>query len=462
MIALLLTLALQPVDRLVIVVGHNASPDRPALRFADDDAARTFELLAPGAAWATLLTTLDAPSQEVFAHLVAVAHPPTQGEVAAAFAEAGRRAEAARAAGRRAEVTFVYAGHGDVQDGEGRVHLADGPLTRSALKAHVGALPAAHRVHLVIDACRSWFLVAGRGPGGQRAPVPAPFAGPAWGERVGLLVSTSGDADSHEWAAIQGGIFSHEVRSALAGGADVDGDGAVRYDEVAAFVANANLGVEAVTYRPEVYIRPPAAELNAALFAPAAPRVRLDLPREAARWSISEKGLRYADLHKGEGPLAIWLLPQRRYEVRQGAQSWTVQSDTSPIALAALSADPPEVAAATRGEAHRAFEQLFQNPFDPGVLRGFRLGRDLVAEAPPPVEAEASVLPRVLLAGGIATTAGGVVLGLLAADARLEAADAPQASRAELNERGTALGYGAAAALVVGVGALAVALWEVW
>jgi hypothetical protein len=96
------------------------------------------------------------------------------------------------------------------------------------------------------------------------------------------------------------------------------------------------------------------------------------------------------------------------------------------------------------------------------VLRGFRLGRDLVAEAPPPIEAEASVLPRVLLAGGIATTAGGVVLGLLAADARLEAADAPQARRAELNDRGTALGYGAAAALAVGVGALAVALWEVW
>src|SRR5439155_644568 len=45
--------------------------------------------------------------------------------------------------------------------------------------------------------------------------------------RAGVIVATSGDQDTHEWARYQSGILSHELRSALSGAADVNGSGRI-------------------------------------------------------------------------------------------------------------------------------------------------------------------------------------------------------------------------------------------
>jgi hypothetical protein len=155
-----------PVARFVVAVGHNEAPDRAPLRYADDDAARLFEILAPGAELAVLHTAFDAESQPVYAHLSAVAAPPTRAALLATLARVSERAAAARRAGRRTELFFYFAGHGDVDDGRGFVHLADGRLDRPTLSAQLLDAPERpDRIHLAVDACKSYFLVAGRGPG---------------------------------------------------------------------------------------------------------------------------------------------------------------------------------------------------------------------------------------------------------------------------------------------------------
>ena len=71
------------------------------------------------------------------------------------------------------------------------------------------------------------------------------------------MLSSSAAQNSHEWEAYQAGVFSHEVRSALRGAADHDGDGVVTYDELAAFVFTANRSVPNERYRPRFFVRRP-------------------------------------------------------------------------------------------------------------------------------------------------------------------------------------------------------------
>src|SRR5262249_58177828 len=76
--------------------------------------------------------------------------------------------------------------------------------------------------------------------------------------RAGVIVATSGDQETHEWARYQGGILSHELRSALSGAADVNGDGRVEYSELRAFLAAANARVKNPEARIEAFAPPPA------------------------------------------------------------------------------------------------------------------------------------------------------------------------------------------------------------
>ena len=52
---------------------------------------------------------------------------------------------------------------------------------------------------------------------------------------VGAIMATASDAESHEWDAIEQGVFTHELISALRGAADVNGDGKIEYSEASAF-----------------------------------------------------------------------------------------------------------------------------------------------------------------------------------------------------------------------------------
>ena len=121
--------------------------------------------------------------------------------------------------------------------------------------------------------------------------------------RAGVIVATSGVQETHEWARYRGGILSHELRSALSGAADVNGDGRIEYSELRAFLAAANARVRNPEARVDVFARPPALDRHRAL-------VDLRAATASARflhfgsglggryWVEDERGVRYADLNK--------------------------------------------------------------------------------------------------------------------------------------------------------------------
>lgn len=463
-----------PVARFVVAVGYNEAADRTPLRYADDDAARLFEILAPGAEFAVLHTAFDVESQPVFAHLRAEAAPPTRTALLATLARVSEKAAAARRAGRRTELFFYFAGHGDVDDGRGFVHLADGRLDRPTLSAHLLDAPERpDRVHLAVDACKSYFLVAGRGPGTTtRHAAPASFAGPARRPGVGYLLSTSSDADAHEWGAVGGGVFSHLLRSALLGAADADVDGRVTYDEVGAFMGAATEGVTAGPFRPDVFVRPPPEDARAPLGVPAElslTPLRIEAAEAGRLLVVDERGLRFAEAHKAAGAaLQLWLAGARRYEVRFAGRRYGFEARGAPLVLSSAAALPEGEVYAARGEAWRALEGLYRDPFSPDVVRGYRLGHDdaevaAVGATPgaPSTRAEDAWQTPALLGGGAALLVAGGVLAALAADAHGDAAQASQRDRAALTDRGNGLTYGAGAAFTLGAAALGWALWRV-
>lgn len=447
--------------RVAVVVGYNGSSqaERADLRYADDDAARYFELLAPGVDRAWLLTQFDDLSQDVFSALVPVARAPTRAALEGVLLEAESVLEAARTRGERTELVFVYAGHGDVLDGMGYVNLQGSRLTRVDFEKLILDGLSTDRKHIVIDACRSYFLVSSRGPGGERAATVAPYAGPRRRAGVGYVLSTSSDAESHEWASFQGGIFSHEVRSALSGAADLDVDGAVDYQELAAFVAVANEGIPQARYRPRFFIQPPSEDKRASVFRPSDLEARwLEFPElVAGRIRVTDqRGLPYADLNKAQGDrIRVALVHQGTHTVAWNQRRWRMDGTTARAELTSLPDAPPEVLART--QPHEAFQFLFTTAMSEDVLRGWRLGAQLTEPAPEPPENELAWLPPVLVGTGLALAAGGTGLLIAGAQTRSDLTDpnlsqADRVSRAEESDAFVVAGIATAATgLVVGV-----------
>ncbi|MHB8878110.1 MAG: hypothetical protein ACYC8T_30805, partial [Myxococcaceae bacterium] len=213
-----------------IVVANNQSNDPKVqpLRFADDDGAQYYELFEPQTREAVLLAVLDDETQRRHPGLAAKTRPPNRRELLAALARLNRAMAADRAAGREPVLFFVFSGHGQrAGDGQGSVSLLGEPFTRTDLFAEVLERSEASTLHLIIDACDSYYFVNQRG-GLPAAKSQADAVLRYLDERslsrfpnVGVVLSTSREQESHEWSAISAGVFSHEVRSALAGAADV-------------------------------------------------------------------------------------------------------------------------------------------------------------------------------------------------------------------------------------------------
>ena len=320
----------------VLVVAHNRSLDKTVkpLRFADDDGARYWELFSGWSRRVSLLSVLDPETARIHPGAAKAAKVPWMRNLKAEVARI--RADVLRdnKAGLRTRFLFIYVGHGNVdRQGEGYINLQDRRLGRGQLfKEVIDAVPAGV-IHLVIDACKSFFLVA-RGPekwqddrAGRSygAEIHAFLARDTLRARphVGAILSTSGDEEVHEWSALRSGVFSHQLRSALSGAADVNGDGRVEYSEVGAFIAAANHRVTHQRARVRPYVRPPSADRTAPLLDlnRARGRVLLHLPtRQAGRFSVEdERGVRHADLHKtGSGNIRLALVNDRRFYIRHG------------------------------------------------------------------------------------------------------------------------------------------------
>lgn len=430
--------------RVVVVIGHNGgAPDpRPPLRFADDDAARLFLQLAPGASRAFLLTTFDKESARLYPDLLDVARAPTTTGLAGVLGEAFWQLRQEKARGRETELVFAFAGHGDVDDsGRGFVVMADGPFFRDDLQTQVVAGSPADLNHIVVDACASYYFVKSRGDGatdgvplspklldvlatdGGATPTAADQA------RTGVLVSTSSAAETHESAALSAGVFSYLLRSALLGAGDVDGNGRIEYGEAAAFLASASRGLDDPRARLQVHAEAPLQRPHAALMNLATSGTDRFLAIEAGhptRLRLKDaRGQPFAEVHSdGRRPVYIALSGQPFFLVERGdEEAVLVPRSAGAFALSALSFARAPVG--TRGDDSRgAFAPLFAEPFSQAFVDGFLSQTGL----PPPSSssssssspgavfqpawAEAGVPPTSLpvgVVGGVAVGAAGVV-----------------------------------------------------
>ena len=452
------------VERFAIVIGNNRGEQpNTNLRYADDDALATHRLLVEAGATSRLLVSLDEDSRRLAGSLKP--DGPARADVLKRAVEslAGEMRKAA-ARGATTEFLFFYSGHGDVDGGEGYLVLEDRRLTRSMLFELLSRSPAAQN-HVVIDACKSYFVVFDRGPGGRRETYAGAIAAaiPARLANTGFVLSTSSDRDSHEWERYQGGILSHELRSALRGAADADVDARISYAELGAFLTRSNEAVENPRFRPDFLLRAPGGDLRRALLDWS--RQRAPLSFGAKAWGHfyveTARGDRLLDAHPSAGqPLRLWVPDERPLFVRSNDNlRETVVDAQAPLDVAALASTTPAVA--SRGALNLALERLFALPYESADVRAFRDrakidARSSVTSAPP------SDSGFIRTASGVTALVGigaGLTLNGLALGTYLSSSDESQVRTEELNQRTKTLNY-AAAGCYAGA-AIAAGVWSV-
>jgi len=410
-----------PVARFAIVIGnHPPDGDGPEqLRFADDDAVATHQLLLDAGVASHLLVSLDADSQRLHASLSRDGTPSLR-DLERVFASISSQMRAHGERGEKTELLLFYSGHGDAEHGEGYVVLEDRHLTRTRLFNLLSRSPAT-RNHVFVDACKSYFLVYAKGPGGRRtayAPAFVDSAVPGQLANTGFVLSTSSDRESHEWDHYQAGIFSYELRSALRGAADVNEDGRISYAELGAFLSVANSSIENPKLRPEFMVRPPSAgaagEILGWKLQTAA--LRLIGPSMGHLYVETARGERLLDVHPAEGEVVNLHLPALRplflRKNDESAEYMLTSLDPVEGRIALLTPTVPEVG--RKGALNLALRQLFASPFGAANVREFE--RKLSTEKPTPAADTSSTHSTLgTVAGWVAIGAGGAALTLSAA-----------------------------------------------
>jgi hypothetical protein len=371
----------------VIVASSRAlAAEVKPLEYADDDGARWAELFDRIADHVELLTVLDPEAQRIYPALAQRASKPDRATLDDTLSRTFARITRDKKSGARVVLYFVMVGHGELgPGGEGFVSLLDSPFTRSDLYREVLAKSPATTNHVIIDACNSYFLVNKRGgalddAGPSRAELLKRYVSQeelAQYPNTGVLLSTSSAKESHEWAGYRAGVFSHEVRSALLGAADANGDGVVEYAEVHGFIAAANLGVEDPRARVEMYAVPPAIDMRVPIVELGNARFPgwLSIPagRAVRLYLEDDRGVRSADMHlTGEVATHVGFLSRRRHFVRTPDG---LEAGIDPEAGAVITFDPSKFEARTiaaRGSISDTFQnKLFAEAFGPAFLRGF-------------------------------------------------------------------------------------------
>lgn len=373
------------VRRYAVVVAYSgaANGDLAPLDYADDDGARYYELLSQLADDTSIYTVLDASTQQLFPSIAKLARLPRRADLLAGLSEVFKRIQRDAAAGQETVFYFVLVGHGRIGDGgEGSVALLDGSFSRTDMFQEVLAKSPATVNHVIVDACNAYYLVHRRGDGAEPAHKDAvtAFVGRediARYPNTGFILSTSTEKDTHEWSVYRAGIFSHELHSAMIGGADVNGDGQIAYSEISAFVAAANQHV-ATEARVEPFVQPPAADLARPLVDLRASRFShwLYVPKgnSAQLYLEDGRGVRYGDVHVGrDQAVTLGLLPSNHYFVRTADGSREIRFELGRPGRIELDRTKMKSATlAARGATEESFRlHLYEEPFDAAFYRGY-------------------------------------------------------------------------------------------
>ncbi len=473
--------AARPLTQVAIVIGNNTPDARDArgrgvLRYADDDAIAMHRLLLEAGATSYLLVEPDADTRALNPGL-APAGGPSWRDLDRVLGRVSAEVDSARRLGRATEVVFYYSGHGDVADGEGYLALGDRRLTRTLLFEGVLARLPAERCHVIVDACKSYLLALPRGPGGARTTVAAGFLATRRAslvQRTGFLLSTSSARDSHEWERYQAGVFSHQLRSALRGAADVNRDGRITYAEVGAFLRAASQAIANPLLRPEFSLRAPGGDV-ASLLLPWSPartaggptRLTVDAEQATHLFVESSSGLRLVDLPPARGEARTLSLPAERplYLRRADGSAEYVVVTPGDARISQLAPRPAQLA--RKGALNAALEQLFSTPFGQADVASFqaRYSRELL---------EAAAMDRAILEeaerdasrrrwrrwAGITALSSAVVALALGAGAIERYASGSDASQVERDRRNPVIrGLAVASGVLGGVAAGAGITW---
>jgi hypothetical protein len=483
-----------------LALGNNAAPgpasddSLPSLRYADDDAAAFFAFARPLSVRADLLTVLDPESQQRFPELVGLARAPSLDELTRVVAALRADMLADLSHGDDPVLLLFYSGHGARRsdDGPAALALADGQLTQQRLYDDILAVLPARAVHLVVDACYAADVVRPRdlqakvvdASDSDLARVVAATTLARF-PHVGAVLAASVTGETHEWDAYRQGVFSHQVLSALRGAADVNGDGAIEYSELLAFVSAANRDVADPRARLHVVARPPAIDRRL-------PIVDLSRFKQASRLAFGRRtapayffvedrrGNRLVEMRSEGGyPFQLFLPAGETlfFVSKSGTAEFEPRAGQS-IVVDSLALQPNGIRG--RGAMSAAMRRgLFSGSFGPSYYRGFvdnapelvpvdfrRAELDLQAQAPPVPTPPPALVDRptaaVLVGAGLLAVAS-ATFGVLASNARADfegtsfEREATDASQRYTRDRVGALVTGGAAVLAVGAGG-----WMVW
>jgi hypothetical protein len=379
---------------LVVTNNRSLTSGRPDLRYADDDGAKYAALFSDyfGPDRVTLLTRFDEETQKLSPQWAKSSAAPTLANVNQAIDKLARIISEERAAQKDVELYLVFAGHGDIDRGQGYLELQDSRLTSRDLEERVIRRLSSARIHLLLDSCNSFYMLNPRKPGGKRwqtTQTPADGLLSRY-PNVGAILSTSSEAVTYEWSELQSGIFSYEVRSGLRGAADADGDGLITYDELTAFIHVANEPVPNELYRPKVFSSAPGRNGSIPVLRSPPQHARLlRVPSTSRRFTIRDGlGVRVVDVNKETGSSLALVLPASSqlglYEELADKTSerpvirYRDIPSTFHGAMDQLVATQPQLA--SRGEAP-VFAALFTKPFGPTALASYRSPKRLEGQA---------------------------------------------------------------------------------
>ncbi len=385
-------------------IGINQAPAGsalPALRYADDDAVRFYRFTQTFTEQAWLVTVFDDQTARRHRDLLGRTVAPHRRGVETVLDELQRALADAETSGRRRVVMFSFSGHGVMGPGGAGLALLDGALDRSFLVEKVAALPA-DEVHLFFDACHAEGVVGEKGAILQEQTVATAPADPRMAARVfaddffarhphiGAVLASAADQQTHEWSRLEGGVFTHEVLSALRGSADINGDGQVAYSELSAFVAAANRSVADQKAVPRLITRPPQLNPGAVLVDASWLRASSFVVGEGGAWGHfyieRDDGLRVLDAH-------LDAAQRFRVAVPAGETLWVRTADNEArlalaenevVDLADLALRP--VDARGRGSVATSLQAgLFQAPFGRAYYAGWVDSQGLLPVAFAPV-----------------------------------------------------------------------------
>jgi hypothetical protein len=211
-LATLVVPAWAAVERYAVLIGNNrGGSDEPALRYAEADAERMYELLR------------DVSGFRVEDMVLAKGEEAPAIERILINVNARVRSGVARP-GTDVLLFVYYSGHADAS----ALHLGKTTLDLTLIEQLVGSSAASFRV-LVVDACRSGAIT--RVKGGRPGPPFLEMTDRLDSQGAVFLTSSSMNEDAQESDELRGSFFSHYFRSALLGAGDDDRDGRVTLEE---------------------------------------------------------------------------------------------------------------------------------------------------------------------------------------------------------------------------------------